>query len=119
MDALIIHEHWLNKILNREKTWEIRGSRTSKRGEIALIQKGSGKIFGTGKLTDVIGPLTLGDLRSNIDKHQILSNELSNVLARYIKPYAWVLNDVRQFDTPVAYTHPKGAVIWVKLGNSE
>ena len=119
MDGLIIHEHWLNKILSGKKTWEIRGSRTSKRGEIALIQKGSGKIFGTCKIKSVVGPLTLRDLISNMDKHQIPSNDLSNVLARYTKPYAWVLNDVRQLNTTVAYDHPKGAVRWVKLGNSE
>ena len=117
MDGLIIHEQWLNKILNGEKTWEIRGSRTSKRGEIALIQKGSGKIFGTCKLTDVIGPLTKQDLEVNIDKHKIPSTELSDILDRYTNPYAWIIYDVKKLNPPVRYDHPMGAVRWVKVGD--
>lgn len=119
MDGLIIHKQWLNKILNHKKTWEIRGSRTSKRGEIGLIQKGSGKIFGTCKLTDVIGPLTKQDLEGNLDKHQIPATELPNVLVRYKKSYAWVIGDVRRLESTIPYEHPRGAVRWVKVGGLE
>ena len=41
MDALIIRQPWLGLILSGKKTWEIRGSRTNKRGPIALIESGS------------------------------------------------------------------------------
>ena len=119
MDGLIIHEQWLNKILSCEKTWEIRGSKTSKRGEIALIQKGSGKICGTCKLTGVIGPLNSEDLRSNMDKHQIPSDDLLDIISRYSKPHAWVFNDIKRLKSPIPYNHPKGAVIWVRVGDLE
>ena len=117
MYGLIIHEKWLRKILNGIKTWEIRGSRTAKRGEIGLIQKGSGKIFGTCKLIDVLGPLTKQDLKANLDKHQIPEGELIDVIARYKKPYAWVINLVRRLETPIPYEHPRGAVRWVNVDN--
>ena len=93
MHALIIHKQWLRKILDGSKTWEIRGSKTTNRGEIALIQKGSGKIVGTCKIVDVIGPLTKQYPELNIDKHQIPEDELTNIIASYPKPHAWVLNE--------------------------
>jgi len=117
MDGLIIHKHWLNKIFSGEKTWEIRGTKTSKRGKIALIQKGSGEIFGTCELAEVIGPLSRRDLEVNRGKHQLPSDDLSVILEQYTNPYAWVLSDVKRFDTPIPYNHPRGAVIWVKVGN--
>jgi hypothetical protein len=117
MYGLIIHERWLRKILDGSKTWEIRGSRTSKRGEIALIQKGSGKIFGTCELTGVIGPLSKSDLEANRGKHQVPIDEMSDVIGRYAKPYAWVISDVKRLETPFEYHHPIGAVVWVRVGD--
>ncbi|GAF99913.1 unnamed protein product, partial [marine sediment metagenome] len=29
--------------------------------------------------------------------------------------YAWVLEKAKRYDEPIPYTHPLGAVIWVKL----
>lgn len=46
MDGLIIKEKWLRLILSGLKSWEIRGSRTKKRGTIYLIQSGSSHIMG-------------------------------------------------------------------------
>jgi hypothetical protein len=39
--ALIVKEKWALKLLNGEKTWEIRGSSTSKRGKIAIAISGT------------------------------------------------------------------------------
>jgi hypothetical protein len=117
MYGLIIHEKWLRKILDGSKTWEIRGSKTSKRGEIALIQKGSGKIYGTCELTGVIGPLSKRDLEANRGKHQVPVDELSDIISRYAKVYVWILDKINQFETPIEYHHPMGAVIWVRIGD--
>lgn len=46
MDALIIKKQFLDKIFSGKKTWELRGSRTHKRGRIALIESGSGPCYG-------------------------------------------------------------------------
>ncbi len=54
MDGLIIKPKWADLILTGQKTWEIRGSRTNKRGTIGIIKSGTGKVFGTVELTDCI-----------------------------------------------------------------
>jgi hypothetical protein len=55
-------------ILDGEKTWEIRGSRTSVRGQVALIASGSGTVVGVCDLVDCIGPLTAEEFRKNTKK---------------------------------------------------
>ena len=54
MDGLIIKEKWLRLILSGLKSWEIRGSRTKKRGTIYLIQSGSSHIMGQVDIVDCI-----------------------------------------------------------------
>jgi hypothetical protein len=55
-------------ILAGKKTWEIRGRITHFRGRIALIRAGSGFVVGTCELVNVVGPLTLRDLRKKARK---------------------------------------------------
>ncbi len=76
MDCLIIKEPYTDLILSGVKTWEIRGSRTHKRGKIGLIKSGSGTIIGEADLVDCIGPLSLQEFLNNKDKHQSNSKEL-------------------------------------------
>jgi hypothetical protein len=113
--GLIIKKQWLTKILAGTKTWELRGRNTTIRGKIALIQAGSGKIFGTCELVDALWPLSMGDLKANVDKHQVLREDLMNVTKRYKNVYAWVLRNAERLKEPVSYEHPKGAVVWVRI----
>lgn len=115
MRGLIIAEPWIDKILDGEKTWEIRGTSTKTRGRIALIRKGSGQVVGTARLTDAVGPLTRRDLQANLRKHCVPRSGLPVLLRRYPRPHAWVLEDARRLRRPVSYEHPRGAVIWVTL----
>lgn len=112
MRGLLIHEGPIKQILSGRKTWEIRGSSTKIRGTIALIQSGSGQIVGRCKLVDVVGPLTLKEMRST-KKHGIAKAELTGLY--YKKTFAWVLKDARRLRRPIPYRHHLGAVIWVKL----
>jgi hypothetical protein len=114
--GLIIKKHWLTKILAGTKTWELRGRNTNRRGRIALIQSGSGKIHGTCALVDVLGPLSMEELMANVDKHQVPLDDLDNIFNRYQNVYAWVLKNAKQLNVPVPYEHPKGAVVWVRVG---
>ena len=114
MKGLMIRSPWIEKILEGKKTWEIRGSNTKIRGTIALIRSGSGTVVGTCELVDVVGPLTLSELRNNTRKHGVKLNLIRNTLP-YKKTYAWVLSRVRTLKAPVPYKHPMGAVIWVNL----
>lgn len=112
MDGLLIKEPWIDYIFNNKKTWEIRGSSTSKRGTIALIKSKSGCIYGTVELVDC-KLLTYDEYRSSFEKHAIPLEH--TIKYPYKKTYAWVFENPRIFDKPIPYKHPNGAVIWVKL----
>lgn len=45
MDGLIIKPKWADMVLSGFKPWEIRGSRTHKRGTIGIIKSGSGLVL--------------------------------------------------------------------------
>lgn len=111
MDCLIIKKKFLDKILRGEKTWEIRGSKTTKKGIIGLIESGSGKVIATANLVQCHGPFSVEDLKKHNDKTQI-ENEFN---ITYSKIYAWELSDVKPLNTPQPYKHPQGAIIWVKV----
>ena len=110
MDGLIIKEKWLRLILSGLKSWEIRGSRTKKRGTIYLIQSGSSHIMGQVDIVDCI-ELTKERYEKNRGKHCIEAGWES---LPYSAPYAWVLENCVQYQKPIPYKHPQGAVIWVK-----
>jgi hypothetical protein len=115
LKGLLIREKFVGWILDGLKTWEIRGSATKIRGPIALIKSGSGTIVGTCELFGVVGPLTLRQLRANAHRLNVKPSELEGPLYYGDHTYAWELDHVRRLKKPVPYTHPSGAVIWVKL----
>ena len=113
MRALLIRRPWIEMILDGQKTWEIRGARTSVRGRIGLIASSSGTVVGVCDLVDCVGPLTAEGFRKNAKKAGMSSNEAT--LGHYKNTFAWVLEDPRILKRPVPYQHPSGAVIWVRL----
>ncbi len=52
MKGLIIRKTWIDYILEGKKTWEIRGCKTNIRGQIELIQSGSGLVIGCCEIVD-------------------------------------------------------------------
>lgn len=111
--ALLIRRPWIDMILHGKKTWEIRGSRTSVRGQIGLIASRSGTVIGVCDLVDCIGPLTADEFRKNAKNAGMSPSEAT--LGYYQKTYAWVLKAPCFLKQPVPYHHPSGAVIWVRL----
>lgn len=115
--GLLIRSPWIERILQGSKCWEIRGSNTNVRGRIALIRSGSGKIVGTCDLMDVVGPLTLSELRENACKLGCIDEDPQSL--PYEKTYAWVFKNPVPLEEPIPYKHPSGAIIWVKLPELE
>ncbi len=114
MRGLLIKSPWIELILSGHKTWELRGTNTKTRGEIALILCGSGLIVGSCELINVIGPLSLKEILENFPKHQVPLKDIQSTL-KYKRTYAWVLGNPKQLKVSIPYAHPRGAVIWVKL----
>ena len=110
MKGLIIKKPWIDYILEGKKTWEIRGSKTSIRGSIELIQSGSGLVVGSCEIINCI-ELTIEDYKSNIDKHNIQAV----TTLPYKKTYAWIISNAKRYAEPKKYKHPQGAIIWVNL----
>lgn len=118
MKALLIKKKWLDLILSGEKTWELRGSNTARRGEIALIESGTGTIVGTCVVEDTKGPLSLSQLKRSKAMHGVAPKEFGDE-PPYKRTYAWILGRARRLPKPVPYRHPSGAVIWVSLSPGE
>jgi hypothetical protein len=108
--GLIIKEKYLNLIYSGEKTWEMRSTKTNIRGRIALIQAGSLVISGEATLYDCGAPLVgMNDIRRSYSFHRVTAYAL---LSKW--KYPWILHDIEQYEIPIPYRHPQGAVIWVK-----
>ena len=107
--GLVIKSPWIEMILHRQKTWEIRGSNTHIRGRIGLIKSGSGLILGSVNLINSL-PMNLNDWHYFWPKHRVFTDDLP-----YKNTYAWVLENPIVFKEPIPYKHPMGAVIWVNL----
>lgn len=110
--GLIIRQPWLDRILDGQKAWEIRGTNTQIRGPIGLIQSGSGRVVGVvhGRCpTSVLGGVPC---QRRAPHHHGLGTA---VLAVPPTCYAWVVEDPIRLPEPIAYTHPRGAVRWVRF----
>ena len=115
MNGLLIQSSNIDAILDGEKIWEMRSRITHQRGRIALIRSGSGLIVGICDLIAVKGPLNCKQLEENRDKHLASPSILLNPDRGKPRSIAWVLANARQLPEPIAYEHPRGAVIWVNL----
>lgn len=113
--ALIVAQPWVDKIFSDDpdeiKDWEMRTSGTKIRGDIGIIEKGTGLIVGITTLIDSITPLSLDELIANKHRHRV-DYEKNPDLAKWNKP--WVLANSHRIE-PIPYTHPQGAVIWVNI----
>lgn len=113
MKALIIKKEWLDKIFDEGKIWEMRSKRTYIRGRILLIESGSGHIMGEAILIGCpSSPIPIGIY--HFDKHKVEDVEL---LKKWC--YPWILSDVKRYENPIPYKHPKGAVVWVSIPDED
>ena len=104
-------KEWLDKILSGEKTWEIRGCPTERRGWIHLAEsQAGGKLVGRAMLEDC-----LSIKKENFAQHVKLHCVTDLKVITYKRMFAWVLSKAQRFRKPFQYTHTPGAVIWVSV----
>ena len=108
--ALVVRQPWANYILDGAKTWEIRGSKTTRRGWIHLAQSGTGKLVGGARLVDCIRVP-----HSEFMKHRDLHCVPALSVVKYKAIYAWVFRGARRYKEPFEYSHTTGAIIWVRV----
>lgn len=109
--AIIIDEPWISKILCGEKTWEMRSKPTRKREMVGLVRKGSGHVCAVARISDCRGPLNDAQVVESFEKHRVPLERIGKWR------YGYVLDHIVQLPRPVSYTHNKGAVVFVKLGD--
>lgn len=112
MKALIIKQPWIDLILEGKKDWEIRDRNSHIRGEIALIQSGTGMIVGTATLKDS-KKLTFEEYQQAGSHHCIPHVEEPP----YRNIHAWIFEQPQRLPQPIPYIHPKGAIIWVNVND--
>lgn len=112
--SLIIDRPHIDKILDGQKIWEMRSRPTKIRGRIGLIQKGSGLIVGSAELYAVGNALDERKAFFTIEQHQVLDLDLIKKWK-----YPWMLKNIVKFKNPISYKHPQGAVIWVKINETQ
>ena len=117
--ALVIKRRWLNLILDRKKTWEIRGTPCNVRGLIKLAESGSNQLMGEAKVVDSISFKDFEEFKNHpeVYKSGIPADEMHTV--KYRKIFAWVVEDAKRYKVPVPYKHHQGAVTWVKIGETQ
>eukprot|EP00930_Biecheleria_cincta_P023859 TRINITY_DN17155_c0_g1_i1.p1 TRINITY_DN17155_c0_g1~~TRINITY_DN17155_c0_g1_i1.p1 ORF type:complete len:194 (-),score=16.63 TRINITY_DN17155_c0_g1_i1:236-760(-) len=122
--GLKIRQPWLNKILSRQKTWELRSCATKTRGSIGLCEVGSCTVLGKAEVADCIyiGKYVNGrwiyndkkvSLRSSFKKHRCKASDVANI--GYTTLYAWVLRKVVRFPKPRPFNALSGCVTWTAL----
>ena len=108
---LIVKNPWLDLILSKDKTWEIRDAQTKQRGKVHLALSGAGgRIVGQCHITDSVA-IDKITLRTTFPKHRI--KDLARIT--YRRPHAWVLSKARRYMKPFVYSHPQGAIKWMRL----
>ena len=90
----------------------MRSRDTKVRGRIGLIKKGSKTIAGVADLIETLPKLSRSELTDSIAKHKVPMNKIGEGFKHNIP---WVLEQAQPLQEPVAYRHPRGAVIWVNL----
>ena len=109
--ALVVKKEWLDLILAGQKTWEIRGSSTSKRGWVHFAEsQAGGKLRGRARLVNCF-PVSKDSFQCHYKKHCVRSVDM----VPYKTVYAWVFEDAEEFEKPFEYEHKQGAVIWVDV----
>lgn len=112
--CLIVKDPHATSILDGSKRWEIRGSMTKIRERVGIAKSGTGKIFGLVSVVDSfpISPYDMVTSDNLPESERVMFNAIGQV---YKQPHAWVLSNPVLLADPIAFHHPKGAIVWVSV----
>lgn len=102
--GLVIMEEPLNKILQGRKTMELRSKHNRQLGLIALIRKGSGKIYGVAEIVESIGPMSFDEFCAHANEHAVEPERLREIFDMGWN-HGWRLRNIMPLKSPVSYIH--------------
>lgn len=109
--CLIIDEPFINLILDKRKTWEIRRRNTNIRERIALGNKKKRCAVGYAKIVDC-REMSVKELKKYNSKHR--ANDFLDKYANGRKTlFVWVLEEVESDPNPKPYSYSTGS--WCKV----
>ena len=111
MKGLLIRKKWLDLILDGKKTMELFKGRVNIRGEIQLIESGTGLIKGVAEIASCSNRLNYAEMQFLSKCHRVPDNNEFFKTHRY----GVRLINVYAHQEPIPYDHPHGAVRWVNL----
>ena len=71
--------------------------------------------MGVANLVETLEPLTRKEFTCTIRRHGVPADQQIRVFRNNWR-VPWVLSEARGLTNPVCFSHPRGAVVWVKLG---
>lgn len=109
--GLVVKRQWLQEMFLNNKRWEMRSTNSKHRGLFYLIEQGTGLIVGEAILMDTF------EVDENLAKRSFDAHRVEDLSLLKKWRWAWSLTNIVQYDKPIPYTHPQGAVIWVNLNS--
>jgi len=122
--GLLIRQPWIDKILKKQKTWELRNRPTNIRGSIGLMEVGSSKLVGRADLVDcfLLGRRVndrwvmkrhVKSLSHTFKKHRCRPEDVRKI--GYTTLYAWVFRRAAKYSKPVSQELKPGSMVWCDL----
>ena len=108
---LVIQAKWLRKILDGDKTLEIRGTPCKKKvgPRVYLSASGSGTVCGSVTFVECVGPMDATVWSESVAQHR--SDQAS---MPYATTYGWRFANPIEIE-PVPYVVKKGSIVWRKF----
>lgn len=112
--VLVVQKPWIDKLLDGEKTLELRGTACRKPVNtiVYLSESGTGAIVGCARFVGCDGPLDRATIDARFEEHRVTSDFLDAV--KYNRVYGWRFVDAVRAPTPIPYAVKSGAIIWRK-----
>ena len=111
---LVVQKPWIDKIMDGDKTLELRGTTCRKPVNtiVYLSESGTGTIVGRARFVGCDGPLDRETIDARFDEHRVTNNFLD--AANYRRVYGWRFVDATRASSPIPYAVKPGAIIWRK-----
>ena len=122
--ALSVLPWFCARILDKKKTWELRGTTTRCRERVALAAKGTGQLWGDVKIvsSELVARKNEAGVYCPIPGNEAAFPELESKHGlrdlgglSYTEVWAWGLEGAAWYENPVPYQHPRGQMSWISL----